>query len=223
LLAFLFCGGGLDTKKTTMIQNENIAVFLDRDGTIIEDRGHLGNPSDVVFFPETFEALWKLREHFALFIVTNQPGISKGLIKHNEVNRVNIHLIKTLAEEGIEITDIYVCPHSRTDDCICIKPKPYFLKKAAVDYRIDLHRSFVVGDHPHDVRLAMNAGARGIYLLTGHGRKHLPELPEDTDVVAGISRAADKILSLYRADMSKISQMSERTNLLPQEKDIDGH
>ena len=190
-------------KKTTMIQNENIAVFLDRDGTIIEDRGHLRNPSEVVFFPETLEALWKLMEHFVLFIVTNQPGISKGLIRHNEVNRVNIHLIKTLAKEGIEITDTYVCPHSRTDDCVCIKPKPYFLKKAADDYHIDLRRSFVIGDHPHDVQLAGNAGARGIYLLTGHGRKHLPGLPEDTDVAAGIMQAAEKIISLYQADMSK--------------------
>ncbi len=199
---FYFVATGLIQKKTTMIHNENIAVFLDRDGTIIEDRGHLRNPSDVVFFPETFKALRKLREHFVLFIVTNQPGISKGLIRHNEVNRVNIHLIKTLAKEGIEITDIYVCPHSRTDDCVCIKPKPYFLKKAADNYHIDLQHSFVVGDHPHDVQLARNTGAHGIYLLTGHGRKHLPELPEDTDVAAGIMQAAEKIISVYQVDMS---------------------
>lgn len=186
-----------------MSRNGNIAVFLDRDGTIIEDRGHLRNPSEVVFFPETFEALSQLSEHFVLFIVTNQPGISKGLIRHNEVNRVNNHLLKTLIKAGIEITDIYVCPHSRADDCVCIKPKPYFLKKAADDYQIDLQRSFVVGDHPHDVQLAVNAGARGIYLLTGHGQKHLPELPEDTDAVAGIMQAAEKIISFHQTDISK--------------------
>jgi len=186
-----------------MSQNGNIAVFLDRDGTIIEDRGHLRNPSDVVFFPETFEALQKLMEYFMLFIVTNQPGISKGLIGHNDVKHINIHLIKTLAKAGIKITNIYVCPHSRSDNCFCIKPEPYFLEKAAEDYQIDLQRSFVVGDHPHDVQLARNAGARGIYLLTGHGRKHLPELPEDTDVSEGILQAAEKIILFYQVDTSR--------------------
>ena len=181
-------------KKKAMSENVKIAVFLDRDGTIIEDRGHLRDPSDVVFFPETFEALRKLQEHFVLFIITNQPGVAKGLISRSDVNRINVHLINTLAKAGIKITDIYVCPHSRSDNCVCIKPRPYFVKKAADEYRIDLRRSFVVGDHPHDVQLAGNVGAHGIYLLTGHGRKHLPELPADTDVVDGIMQAAKKII-----------------------------
>jgi|GEM_PF-239715 len=174
---------------------KNAAIFLDRDGTLIEDVGHLKNPSDVVFFPGTFKALRKIQKHFLLFIVTNQPGVAEGLISRKDVNRVNIRLIKTLAEEGIEITDVYVCPHRRLDNCRCIKPKPYFLKKAVGLYGLDLRKSFTVGDHPHDIQLAKNAGARGIYVLTGHGQKHLTELPEDTEIASGIAAAAESIVA----------------------------
>lgn len=178
-----------------MSRSANAAVFLDRDGTIIEDRGHLRDPSDVVFFPETFGALRKLHEHFLLFIVTNQVGVAEGVITRKDVDRVNAHVITSLANEGVEIRSIYVCPHRRSEQCRCIKPKPYFLKEAAAQYGIDLSVSFTVGDHPHDVQLAMNAGAQGIYVLTGHGRKHLDELPHDTPIASDIAEAAEIISS----------------------------
>ena len=170
------------------------AVFLDRDGTIIEDRGHLRYPSEVVFFHDTFDALRRLKQYFLLFIVTNQSGIAQGVLTRSDVDQVNAHVVAQLAEAGIQITNVYVCPHERQDDCSCIKPQPYFLKKAAVRHQIDLRQSFVVGDHPRDVLLARNAGASGIYVLTGHGGKHFGEMPEDTLVVPGIEEAANHIL-----------------------------
>lgn len=182
-----------------MNNNRKAAVFLDRDGTIIEDRGHLRNPSDVVFFPETFNALRRLQKHFLLFIITNQPGVAKGVITRNDVNCVDAHVIATLAEAGVEICDVYVCPHKRSEECRCIKPKPYFLEKAAAQHGIDLSVSFTVGDHPHDVQFARNVGARGIYLLTGHGKKHLSDLPEDTEMASGIVAAAETIVAHHMA------------------------
>jgi len=182
-----------------MNNNRKAAVFLDRDGTIIEDRGHLRDPSNVVFFPETFNALKKLQDYFLLFIITNQPGVAKGVITRNDVNCVNAHVIATLAEAGVEICDVYVCPHRRSEGCRCIKPKPYFLEKAAEQHGIDLSVSFTVGDHPHDVQFALNVGARGIYLLTGHGKKHLSELPQDTEIVSGIANAAETIVAHHIA------------------------
>jgi histidinol-phosphate phosphatase family protein len=184
-----------------MNNSRKAAVFLDRDGTIIEDRGHLWEPSGVVFLPETFEALQELQEHFLLFVVTNQSGIAKGVITRNNVDCVNAHVITTLAEAGVEICDLYVCPHSRSEKCQCIKPKPYFLRKAAERYGIDLNASFTVGDHPHDVQLAWNAGARGIYVLTGHGWKHLDELPEDAETASGMAEAAEMIMSHHTGMM----------------------
>ena len=179
--------------------NKNGAVFLDRDGTIIEDNGHLSDLSKVVFFEETVEALLRLSKHFLLFIVTNQPGVARGLISREDVNYINSEIVKRFTKAGIEIMDIYVCPHERSNNCDCIKPKPYFLEQAAKDYNIDLQRSFMVGDHPCDVQLAKNVGARGIYVLTGHGRKHVAELPEDAEIVSGIMEAAERIIS-YRLD-----------------------
>ena len=171
------------------------AVFLDRDGTLIEDRGHLRSASEVVFFPDTFSALQRLQDHYRLFIVTHQPGIARGLASADEVAAVNEHVVSELRKQGVTISGVYCCPHDRSEDCICIKPNPYFLQEAARDYGLDLANSFVVGDHPHDVVLADNACATGIYVLTGHGTHHEAELPQWRVVVPGIREAADYILA----------------------------
>lgn len=170
------------------------AVFLDRDGTLIEDRGDLRDISEVVFFPDTFDALRRLQDHYMLFIVTNQSGIGKGSIRATEADKVNSFVVEQLHEEGVHIQDIYCCPHRREELCGCIKPKTYFLERAAREYGLDLFRSFSVGDHPHDVFLAENAGGIGIYVLTGHGGKHRGELPSDRIVLPGIREACDWIL-----------------------------
>ena len=173
------------------------AVFLDRDGTIIEDRGHLRSPSEVVFFPDTVPALARLQEHFRLFIVTNQSGIAKGIVGADEVARVNDFVVAELRRHGIVVSAVYCCPHNREDGCVCVKPKPHFLQQAADAYDLDLRRSFAVGDHPHDVQFAENAGATGIYVLTGHGAKHRAELPAGRAVVPGIREAAEWILAAH--------------------------
>jgi len=177
------------------------AVFLDRDGTIIEDRGHLCDPSEVVFFPDTINALRRLQEHFLLFIVTNQPGVSKGIVSKNDVEQVNAYVVRRLADAGVKITNVYVCSHKRSDGCQCIKPNPYFLRKAAHDYRVDLLRSFVVGDHPYDIELAANVAACGIFVLTGHGRKHRDELKSGVPIVSGIAEASHSILRSARLNI----------------------
>lgn len=170
--------------------DKRLAVFLDRDGTLIEDRGWLRDPRDVVFYPQTIPALRMLVDEFALFIVTHQRGVADGLLSLEEVVRVNAHVVATLAAAGIPILDVYCCPHRRDHHCACVKPNPYFLHKAARDHNLDLARSFVVGDHPHDVELAINAGATGVYVLTGHGAKHRAELTAPGFVAADIGEAA---------------------------------
>lgn len=178
------------------IQNQKCpAVFLDRDGTLIEDRGHLRRPAEVVFYPWTAPALRRLQPHYLLFIVTHQRGVADGELTLEEVDRVNRHVFQRLAAEGVTLTDVYCCPHRREQQCPCIKPKPFFLHQAAQRYDLDLARSFVVGDHPHDVATAWSVGATGIYVLTGHGRKHYEELPSGAVVVADLADAADWILA----------------------------
>ncbi len=174
------------------------AVFLDRDGTIIEDRGHLARPEDAAFYPDTFSALRRLQERFALFIVTNQNGVAKGIVTIEDVERVNAHVVDRLAAEGIAVRAVYTCPHQRSDGCPCIKPKPFFLLRAAAEHGIDLGASWSVGDHPSDVELVRGSGGRGVFVLTGHGIKHRAEISPDVPVAPGIAEAAGVILA--RAD-----------------------
>ncbi len=181
--------------RTSQSASLRPAVFLDRDGTVIEDRGVLAEPSDVVFFPDTVDALKRLQDRFLLFLVTNQPGVARGAITLDHVDRVNARVLSDLAEHGVTITAVYVCPHQRSDGCSCSKPNPYFLHKAAEEHAVDLRRSFTVGDHPHDVEFARAVGARGVYVRTGHGEKHLSDLPAGEIVVSGIGEAADWILA----------------------------
>lgn len=169
------------------------AVFLDRDGTLIEDVGHIGDPAQVAFFPETFDALRRLGGQFLLFIVTHQSGIAKGFTTADGVRRVNDFVVRRLGEEGIAIREVYCCPHQRSDGCDCIKPKPLFVRKAAADHGVDVARSFVVGDHPADVELAANTGAQGIFVLSGHGEKHRADLKVPCEIASGISEAVDRI------------------------------
>jgi L-threonylcarbamoyladenylate synthase len=169
-------------------------IFFDRDGTLIEDRGYLHSLSEVVFYKDLFPALQRLKSDFLLFIVTNQPGIGLGILRQEEVEEVNHYIVERLARAGIEIAAVYYCPHRHDQDCQCIKPKPYFVLKAAHEFGLDLSRSFVVGDHPSDVALASNTGTKGVYLLTGHGKKHVEELPPDTFVAGNVMEAAEWIL-----------------------------
>ena len=175
-------------------KSKSAAVFLDRDGTLIEDHGNLRYPEEVIFFDSTVQALKKLQERFLLFIVSNQSGVAEGALTVEDVNRVNGHVISKLADAGIQISQVYWCPHKRSDRCQCTKPNPFFLQKAAREYRLNLKGSFAIGDHPHDVYFAESVGAKGVYVLTGHGLKHKNELRGDELVVQGIAEAADWIM-----------------------------
>ncbi|MFC1607208.1 D-glycero-alpha-D-manno-heptose-1,7-bisphosphate 7-phosphatase [Candidatus Latescibacterota bacterium] len=170
------------------------AVFFDRDGTIIEDRGHLNSLKEICLFPGTIPSLQKLGSKFELFIITHQPGVSRGLITMADVDMINGHIMNVLRKAGIHIRETYVCPHDRSEGCVCIKPQPYHLLQATERYYLDLGCSYTIGDHPHDVELGRNAGLTGIYLLSGHGKKHRNEMGEDTIVVPGISEAISFIL-----------------------------
>ncbi len=172
---------------------KNKAIFLDRDGTIIKDLGYLSNPREVEFFPDTIDSLRLLQKTFLLFIITNQSGISKGITSAKDVKQVNDYLVETLCANGIRITDVFCCPHDTTDNCICKKPKPYFINLAARLYNINLAKSYIIGDHPSDVECGINSGINPVYVLTGHGKKHRHELTQDCFICNNI-RDASKLI-----------------------------
>ena len=152
------------------------AVFLDRDGTINEDVGDLYTVEKLIFIPGAVDALKLLQEQFLLFIITNQAGIGKGNFTESEFLKFNKQYIDILNKEGIKIEEVFCCPHSENDNCICRKPKTYFIDIARKKYNLNLKKSFITGDHPSDVELGSKTGMKSIFLLTGHGSKHLQEI-----------------------------------------------
>jgi len=95
------------------VVNPKPAVFLDRDGTLIEDVGNLADPGDLVLYPETVPALLLLQARFSLFIVTNQNAVGEGALTVAEVERVNAHLVDRLTGAGVRIEAVYACVHAR--------------------------------------------------------------------------------------------------------------
>lgn len=177
------------------LKHRDAAIFLDRDGTLIEDVGALGDPREIRLFPDTIPSLLKLQQQYQLFVITNQSAVAKGELTMEQVTLVNQTLHDMLAAAGITIEAWYVCPHHRKDGCSCIKPKPEFVLAAQQKYGIDLTRSFVIGDHPHDADTANELGVFGLYLLTGHGGRHLSEVAQDKLVFHRISDAAEWIIA----------------------------
>ncbi|MFM7143591.1 MAG: D-glycero-alpha-D-manno-heptose-1,7-bisphosphate 7-phosphatase [Alphaproteobacteria bacterium] len=171
-------------------------VFLDRDGTLIEDvhQGH--RLEEYLLLPGKLDALGRLRQAgFRLAIVTNQIGISRGLFGMDDYARYHGRLLDDLSSAGLEIDATYMCPHVPDAGCECRKPGPASLHRARAELGADLGASWVVGDHLSDVQLAVNAGSRGILVLTGHGEVERPKLgTTPATVVADIAGAARHIL-----------------------------
>jgi D-glycero-D-manno-heptose 1,7-bisphosphate phosphatase len=175
------------------------AIFLDRDGTLIEERHYLSEPSQVALFPGTVEALRQLaRAGYALIIVTNQSGIGRGLFTEDQLRDVHRHLAETLAAAGIRLDGIYHCPHAPAEPCDCRKPEPGLVHRACAELDLDPSQSFVIGDKPADVALGVRVGARPILVLTGYGETsmHDPVVAASSAHIArDLAAAARHVLS----------------------------
>ena len=146
------------------------AVFLDRDGTLIDDVGYLADPAAVEFIDGAIDGLGVLRRlGFALVLVSNQSGIARGLITREQADAVHERFASALAAEGVELDDVRYCPHGPDDGCSCRKPLPGLILDAAAALGIDLERSFVVGDKDDDVDAGRRAGCRTIQFGSAGG------------------------------------------------------
>lgn len=200
-------------QRPTEEKKRSPAIFLDRDGTLIEDVGILDDPSKISLFPDTIASLLRLQKKYRLFVITCQPHISRGHLTMEQVHTVHNALDQQLSDAGVQIDSWYTCPHTREDNCDCIKPKSAFPLQATKDFNIDLTRSFMIGDHPYDVFTAEKEGVFGLYVLTGHGGKHLDELSPEKLVFHRLPDAADWILAYptAQADLNKtISKGAEK-------------
>lgn len=154
------------------------AVFIDRDGVIVEDTGFVHKIEDFKLVPNSIEGL-KLLKGYKLFIVTNQSGIGRSIYKDQDFMNFNNHLLNELKKHDIKIEKTYYCPHKPEDNCECRKPKIKFLKGAEKEFKINLVKSFVIGDKKSDTETGKNAGCKTIHVLTGYGTKHKDEVNPD--------------------------------------------
>jgi D-glycero-D-manno-heptose 1,7-bisphosphate phosphatase len=149
------------------------AVFLDRDGTIIEDRDYLKRVEDVVILPGAASALKQLQDAgFLLFIVSNQSGVGRGYFTLDDVAKVNGHIVAELAKSGVRFEKIYFAPEAPEQPSRGRKPSPQFLFDARDEFAVDLGNSYMIGDKLIDLECGWNAGVKKSLLVrTGYGAK----------------------------------------------------
>jgi D-glycero-D-manno-heptose 1,7-bisphosphate phosphatase len=169
------------------------AVFVDRDGTLMEERSYLSDPAGVVLVPTALAALTVLREAgYALVVVTNQSGIARGIYSLADYHAVADRLNEVLAEAGVPVDGTYFCPHHPdvTGPCACRKPDTGMYLQSAEELGLDLERSWYVGDKVTDVLPALTLGGRGVLVRTGYGREEEKHVPARVPVVDDLGAAA---------------------------------
>ncbi len=155
------------------------AVFLDRDGTINEEKNYLHRIEDFRFIAGAPEAIKQLnRAGYLVLVVTNQSGVARGYFSLADVEALHHHLAQRLAEAGAHVDGFYVCPHHPTAGygewrsvCSCRKGEPGLLLQAAREHGIDLSRSYMVGDKQADIEAGERAGCSSLLVLTGYGKE----------------------------------------------------
>jgi D-glycero-D-manno-heptose 1,7-bisphosphate phosphatase len=175
------------------------AVFVDRDGTLIEEKEYLRHPEQVVIFPGAGAALRRLRDAgFALFIVSNQSGVGRGYFTLADVEKVHGHLAAELKREGAWFEKIYVAPEAPDQPSRGRKPSPQFLFDARDEFGVDLGRSYMIGDKLIDLECGWNAGVKKSLLVrTGYGaelERKSPEKLKNAKIVDDLTAAAQWIL-----------------------------
>ncbi|HEV7747685.1 MAG TPA: HAD family hydrolase [Pyrinomonadaceae bacterium] len=150
-------------------KNLDKAIFWDRDGVIVEDKGHISSPDALVLRPGIVEALSQFRTEFRSIIVTNQSGIARGYFNEMELREIHQRLLHLLDDGGGLIDAIYYCPHHPTEgtqkyttECECRKPKPGLVFSAAKHFGVELAHSITVGDKSRDIEAGKAAGTRTI-------------------------------------------------------------
>ena len=178
----------------------NRAIFLDRDGTLIAEKNYLHRPEDVEIFPGAGAALKRLVDAgFKLAIVTNQSGIGRGYFMLADAERVNEHLAREFARDGVRFEKIYIAPEAPDQPSRGRKPSPQFLFDARDEFNLNLADCFMVGDKLIDLECGWNAGVKkSILVRTGYGAEVEIESKNELTralVVDGLSEMADWVLN----------------------------
>jgi histidinol-phosphate phosphatase family protein len=178
------------------------ALFLDRDGTIIEDRGYMRDPDLVELLPGAARALQALaRQGWALVVVSNQSGVGRGLISSDEMTAVHSRFLEIMRQASVGFTASYFCVHLPDEACPCRKPSVFHLKQAALEHELDLSKSWMIGDRPSDILCGRNAGCRTIWLLN-------PLFPVAEGLADFVARDWDEIRRILAANAESNAAIS---------------
>lgn len=152
------------------------ALFLDRDGVIIENRAnYVRSWADVTFYEQALEALRRLRDTpYVIVIVTNQSAVGRGILTLTQTEAINQGVVAHIRAQGGRVDAAYLCPHAPDEGCACRKPQPGMLRQAAADLHLDLTRSWMVGDALTDIQAGQAAPVGHTALVrTGRGEAQL--------------------------------------------------
>lgn len=185
------------------------ALFLDKDGTLVKDVPYNSNPDLIEFSENALKGLQDLHAAgFALFVVSNQPGVALGYFKERELSTIRNALREMMRREGIALEECYFCPHREDATvqqyrvrCECRKPSPGMLLAAAREHPIALEKSWMIGDILDDVEAGNRAGCRTILLDNGNETEWRLDSEErqPTCVVTSINEASRIILAIHEA------------------------
>ena len=155
-------------KKTEEYLNFKKIILIDRDGVINKKapRGeYISSWNEFEWIADTRVALKLLaKKGFKFIVISNQAGIARGMVTLNELEKIHINMMKELLSDGIEILDIYICPHHWDEDCLCRKPNPGMLLKASKDWLLRLDKTLFIGDDHRDSKASYNAGCKSVLI-----------------------------------------------------------
>ncbi len=179
------------------------AVFLDRDGVLIEEAEYLSDPAGVRLTPGAADAVARLnRAGWPVVVVTNQSGVARGMFPLERVFEIHARIDELLATAGARIDGWFVCPHHPTAgvgpyrvECGCRKPKPGMLLRAAADLGLDPAKSWMIGDRPSDLQAGAAAGCRTVLVRTGYGAT-ADGFGNEVIVAVNLAAAVGQILSV---------------------------
>jgi D-glycero-D-manno-heptose 1,7-bisphosphate phosphatase len=178
------------------------AVFLDRDGTLNVEVNYLHRVADLVLIPSAAQAVRTLNQAgYLVIVVTNQAGIARGYYDEAALHAFHAHFSNVLAASGAHLDAIYFCPHHPdfTGTCMCRKPAPGLLQRAAAEWCIDLQQSWLIGDNSSDIKAGCAGGCRTILVRSGYGaqveaRLSIDEAVRPDTIVDDIGAAVRYIL-----------------------------